>query len=318
MDNYLFRAEEKHVDMRLDKFIYLVVDGFTRSRIQGLISSGCVWVNGHLKEKNYKVKINDIITLKVPDAIILEDTKPENIPIDIIYEDKDLVIVNKEKGMVVHPAIGNFTGTLVNALLYYCRGNLSDINGIIRPGIVHRIDKDTSGLLIVAKNNFSHQILAQQIKVHSFKREYEAIVHGIFKNCFGEVDFPIGRDSKDRKKFSVTLKNSKIAVTFYKVLASYKDFSHLRLTLKTGRTHQIRVHMSYINHPIAGDLVYGPKKLKAFERKLNGQCLHAKYIGFVHPRSNNFLEFESNLPNYFINFLQFLENKTLFGDAKTM
>ena len=311
MDSYLFKVEEERIGIRLDKFIYLVIDGFTRSRIQGLISSGCVCVNDGLKEKNYRVKLNDIVALKVPDAIILEDTKPENIPINIVYEDNDLLIVNKEKGMVVHPAMGNFTGTLVNALLYHCRGNLSDINGVIRPGIVHRIDKDTSGLLIVAKNNFSHQILAQQIKVHSFKREYETVVHGIFKNNFGEINFPIGRDSKDRKKFSVTFKNSKVAMTFYKLLTNYKDFSHLRITLKTGRTHQIRVHMSYINHPVAGDYLYGPKKLKVFEKKLNGQCLHAKYIGFVHPRRNNFLEFESKLPKYFLDFLQFLENKIL-------
>ena len=303
IENYFFKVKENQVGTRLDKFICESNEGLTRSRVQSLISDGNVHINGILKNKNYLVRLNDVINIKIPEAVILENSQPENIPIDILYEDQDIIIVNKKKGMVVHPAIGNFSGTLVNALLYHCKGGLSDLNGVIRPGIVHRIDKDTSGLLVAAKNNFAHLYLAQQIKDHSFKRIYEAIAHGFFKKQSGEINLPIGRDNKDRKKFAVTLKNSKTALTFYEVLTNYKNFSHLKLTLKTGRTHQIRVHMSYLNHPLAGDMVYGCKKMDSLEKALKGQCLHAKYIGICHPRSKKFLEFESNLPEYFTNFI---------------
>lgn len=238
----------------------------------------------------------------IPPPVPLE-VKAQQIPLDIVYEDDDLLVVNKPKGMVVHPAVGNHEGTLVNALLAHCGDSLSGINGIIRPGIVHRIDKDTSGLLIVAKNDFAHQHLAQQIKVHSFTREYEAVVHGGFSDEEGTVDAPIGRHPVERKKMAVTEKNSRNAVTHYRVLQRYQNFTHLRLRLETGRTHQIRVHMAYMGHPVAGDPVYGPKKPVG---GLSGQCLHAKLIGFMHPRNGRYLEFESPLPAYFVQFLRTL------------
>lgn len=226
---------------------------------------------------------------------------------EIIYEDNDLLVVNKPKGMVVHPAAGNYDGTLVNALLYHCGDSLSGINGVMRPGIVHRIDKDTSGLLIVAKNDFAHFSLAEQIKEHSFTREYEAIVYGNLKDDEGTVNAPIGRSQYDRKKMCVTEKNSKHAVTHYRVIARYKGYTHIKCILETGRTHQIRVHMAYIGHPVSGDLVYGVKNEKV---DFTGQCLHARKIGFVHPRSGKYLEFTSQLPEYFRNYLEKLDKIT--------
>lgn len=307
--NYVFNVNSENEGIRLDKFLYESASAFTRTRIQNLILSGNVFVSGEHKNKSYITHVGDAITLTVPDAVILEDTKPENIPLNIIYEDKELLLVNKEKGMVVHPAAGNWSGTLVNALLFHCKGKLSDINGVIRPGIVHRIDKDTSGILIVAKNNIAHLCLAEQIKVHSFKREYEAVVHGTLKDLNKEINLPIGRDKHNRKKFTVTLKNSKPATTVYKVLDIYKRFSHLRLILKTGRTHQIRVHMAQMNHPVAGDTLYGASKnFSQLEKELNGQCLHAKYIGFTHPKSDKFIEFETSLPEYFKTFINKIKN----------
>ena len=215
-------------------------------------------------------------------------------------------MVNKPKDMVVHPAAGNYTGTLVNALLYHCGDSLSGINGVMRPGIVHRIDKDTSGLLMVAKNDFAHRSLAQQIKEHSFRREYQAVVYGRFKEPEGVVDAPIGRNPADRKKMAVTMKNSRHAVTHYEVIREYASFSHMRLRLETGRTHQIRVHMAYLGHPVAGDPVYGPKKVI---KELNGQCLHAGLIGFVHPKTGEYMEITSELPEYFTSFLRKIENE---------
>lgn len=307
--NFTFNVNSENEGVRLDKFIYESANAFTRTRVQNLILDGNVFVNGECKNKSYVVHGGDIITLTVPDVVVAEDTKPENIPINVIYEDKDLLLVNKEKGMVVHPAAGNWSGTLVNALLFHCKNNLSDINGIIRPGIVHRIDKDTSGILIVAKNNNAHLCLAEQIKAHSFKREYEAIVHGTLKELSKEINLPIGRDKYNRKKFTVTLKNSKPATTVYKLLNVYKKFSHLRLILKTGRTHQIRVHMAHIHHPVAGDASYGASKNFSMpEKNLNGQCLHAKYIGFTHPKTNKFIEFETSLPEYFKMFISKIKN----------
>ena len=231
----------------------------------------------------------------------VDDTAaPEEIPLDIVYEDNDLLVVNKPKGMVVHPAAGNRTGTLVNALLAHCGDSLSGINGVIRPGIVHRIDKDTSGLLIVAKNDAAHRSLATQIKAHSFTREYQAVVYGKLRQDDGTIDAPIGRSTADRKKMAVTEKNSRSAVTHYHVLARYDGFTHVALRLETGRTHQIRVHMAWLGHPVAGDPVYGPKKVIA---SLGGQCLHAGKIGFEHPRTGEWMEFESPLPPYFTKFL---------------
>jgi 23S rRNA pseudouridine1911/1915/1917 synthase len=296
-------VEDSFVGTRIDKFLVDSLEGFTRSGLSKLITDGNVTVNSLIVSKNYKCRINDEIVVTVPDAVPL-GTTAENIPLDIVYEDGDLLVVNKPKGMVVHPAAGNYAGTLVNALLYHCKDSLSGINGVTRPGIVHRIDKDTSGLLIVAKNDFAHISLAQQIQEHSFHRAYQAVCYGNIKEDNGTVHQPIGRNPKDRKKMAVTDKNSKDAVTHYEVIKRYGDFTHIRCILETGRTHQIRVHMSYIGHPLAGDSVYGPKKVIT---SLNGQCLHAGEIGFVHPRSQEYMEFKSELPEYFTKFLNKLE-----------
>ncbi len=291
---------------RLDKFVSSSLSDITRSFVQKLIDKKNISVNSNYKSCNYKIRYNDIIEVNIPSPEIIK-TLPENIPLNIIYEDDDLLVVNKPKGMVVHPAVGNFTGTLVNALLYHCGDTLSGINGEIRPGIVHRIDKDTSGLLIVAKNDYAHNKLALQIKEHSFNREYEAVVYGNIKNQEGTIDAPIGRNPADRKKMAVTSKASKNAITHYRVLNRYNGFTHIKLKLETGRTHQIRVHMAYIGHPVAGDILYGPKKVI---KSLNGQCLHARLIGFIHPRSGKYIEFETELPDYFKNFLLELKKKT--------
>ncbi len=290
---------ESEINQRIDKFISLKLDKYSRSSIQKMINNNNILINGKKSKNNYKLKLNDILEIIIPEPKEI-NILPENILLDIIYEDNDLLVINKKKGMVVHPAAGNQSGTLVNALLFHCKNSLSGINGKIRPGIVHRIDKDTSGLLIVAKNDFSHNKLAKQIKDHSFKREYETIVYGNIKNDSGTINFPIGRHQIDRKKMSVIYKNSKTAITHYKVIKRYYKFTHLKLKLETGRTHQIRVHMSYIGYPVAGDHVYGPKKVI---KELNGQCLHAKSIGFIHPRYEKYLEFESKLPSYFKTFL---------------
>lgn len=285
---------------RIDKIICTAIDNISRSAVQKIIDDGGVSVGGIIVSKNYKVRSGDMIRLIIPEAKELQVTA-ENIPLDIRYEDDDLLVVNKPKGMVVHPAAGNYDSTLVNALLYHCKGSLSGINGVIRPGIVHRIDKDTSGLLIVAKNDMAHISLAEQIKVHSFTREYQSVVYGKMKQGNGTVDAPIGRHPVDRKKMAVTQKNSKNAVTHYSVINQYRDFAHLRLRLETGRTHQIRVHMAYIGHPVAGDPVYGPKKII---ESLSGQCLHAGLIGFKHPRTKEYIEIESELPEYFTDFIR--------------
>lgn len=303
-DSFIFTVLAENSGERIDKFISDRASRFSRSAVAKIIEEGGVCVNGSVISKNYKCRENDKIILVVPQAKPLE-AEAENIPLDIAYEDNDLLVVNKPKGMVVHPAAGNYSGTLVNALLYHCGDSLSGINGVIRPGIVHRIDKDTSGLLIVAKNDMSHLSLAKQIKEHSFERAYECVVHGNIKEDSGTVNQPIGRHPKDRKKMAVVYRNSKNAVTHYEVLNRFGKFTHIRCRLETGRTHQIRVHMAYIGHPVAGDEVYGPKKI---QKGLNGQCLHAKHIGFVHPRTGQWLEFESELPEYFTSFLNKLEN----------
>ena len=296
-----FIVQENYNTERLDKVISENIEDITRSYAQKIIKDDRVSVDSAIiNDKNYRVLNGQKIKVNLPEPEKL-DVLPENIPIEIVYEDEDLLVVNKPKGMVVHPASGNYSGTLVNALMHYCEGTLSSINGTIRPGIVHRIDKDTSGLLIVAKNDFSHKCLASQIKEHSFSREYEAIVYGNLKNDRGTVSARIGRNKLNRKKMSVTNENSRAAVTHYNVLKRYKGFTHIRLKLETGRTHQIRVHMSYIGHPVAGDPVYGPKHII---KELKGQCLHAKYIGFIHPRTSKFMEFESDLPDYFKEFLK--------------
>ncbi len=284
---------------RIDKFLSVLVPDCSRNSIQKLIEQGNVTINGESVNKKYKVNTDDEI-LVVTGELKPLDAEPENIPLDIVYEDDDLLVVNKPRGMVVHPAPGNYTGTLVNALLYHCKDSLSGINGVLRPGIVHRIDKDTSGLLIVAKNDKAHMGLAEQIKEHSFTREYNAVICGHLKDQEGTVNAPIGRNPKDRKKMCVTMQNSKNAVTHYGVIEEYNGYSHVSLKLETGRTHQIRVHMAHLGHPVAGDLVYGHDKKSA---ELNGQCLHAIKIGFIHPIKNEYMEFSSDLPDYFKSFI---------------
>lgn len=306
-DTYDFTVGESDCGLRIDRLLSDKLDFLTRSAVQKNIDSQNVTVNSCAVSKNYKCRLNDRVEILIPDAVALE-TKAENIPLDIVYEDSDLLVVNKPKGMVVHPANGNWDGTLVNALLYHCRDSLSGINGVIRPGIVHRIDKDTSGLLIVAKNDAAHLGLAEQIKEHSFSRMYEAVVYGNIKEDGGTVNQPIGRNPKDRKKMAVVQNNAKPAVTHFQVIQRYGEFTHIRCMLETGRTHQIRVHMAYIGHPLAGDSVYGPKKVITY---LNGQCLHAKLIGFNHPVLNRYMEFDSELPEYFKDFLAKLNHKYL-------
>ncbi|MBR3593894.1 MAG: RluA family pseudouridine synthase [Clostridia bacterium] len=292
---------------RLDVYVSELAD-VTRSRAASLLSDGCVLVNGENKPKNYLLKTGDEVLVSLPEPVSAE-AKPQDIALDIVFEDSDMLVVNKPKGMVVHPAAGNPDGTLVNALLFHCGDSLSGINGVTRPGILHRIDKDTSGLLMVAKNDTAHNFLAEQIKEHSFFREYEAVVHGDIRSDRGRIEAPIGRHPVKRKQMAVTEKNSKEAVTEYEVLKRFGDFTHVRLRLHTGRTHQIRVHMSFMGHPVAGDPVYGPKKA-AGQGILAGQCLHAKRLGFIHPKNGEYMEFDSELPEYFKAFLNSLEDRT--------
>lgn len=303
-NNFIFNTDENDIGIRIDKFLSEKFTDKTRSALQKYIENGLVLSNGKKISKNYKIKLSDVITVNIPKPVEV-DIKPENIPLDIVYEDDCLLVVNKPKGMVVHPAPGNYEGTLVNALMYHCGNSLSGINGEIRPGIVHRIDKNTSGLLMVAKNDTSHQSLAEQIKEHSFLREYEAVVYGNIKEDSGVVDAPIGRSKNDRKKMCITDKNSKEARTHFEVIERFGNFTHVKFRLETGRTHQIRVHMTYMGNPIAGDDVYGPKKVIT---KLNGQCLHAKTLGFIHPKTAEFMKFETELPEYFTKFLSQLRN----------
>lgn len=288
------------IGLRLDKAITVLCEDLSRNAAQQLIDDENILVNGVVANKKYSVKKNDVVTVVLPEPKELS-VDAENIPLDIVYEDEHLLVVNKPKGMVVHPAAGNYNGTLVNALLYHCGDSLSGINGVIRPGIVHRIDKDTSGLLIVAKNDIAHKGLAEQIKDHSFTREYKTVVVGNVKDNEGTIDAPIGRHPKDRKKQAVTDKNSRNAVSHFEVLERFNGFTFLKVRLETGRTHQIRVHMAYRGTPVAGDVVYGnPKKTYG----LQGQCLHAATIGFVHPITKEYLEFTSDLPDYFTDFIR--------------
>lgn len=299
MTELVFSASTEDSGIRVDRFLQARLPDHSRSAIQKWMEDGCVLVNGKSVAKNYKLSDACEILVRIPEPQELQ-VRAENIPLDIVYEDDDLLVVNKPKGMVVHPAPGNSDGTLVNALLYHCKGSLSGINGVIRPGIVHRIDKDTSGLLMVAKNDRAHLGLAEQIKEHSFDRVYETVVYGQFKEDSGTVNAPIGRHPVDRKRMAVTASHSREAVTHFQVLERLNGFTHLRVQLETGRTHQIRVHMAYIGHPVAGDPVYGPRKVIS---ELHGQCLHAREIGFTHPVTGERMHFSSPLPDYFVRFL---------------
>ena len=305
MENRTWIPGSERTGERLDVFISGEMDQ-TRSAVQHWIEQGYVTVSGLHRPKNYRLREGDRIRADIPDAVPCRAIAQE-IPLDIVFEDDDLLVVNKPKGMVVHPAAGNPDGTLVNALLAHCGDSLSGINGVMRPGIVHRIDKDTSGLLIVAKNDIAHTGLAEQIKAHSFTREYEAVVTGHLSPPSGTVDQPIGRHPIQRKKMAVIQMNSKRAVTHYETLADYPGFAHVCLRLETGRTHQIRVHMAWLGHPLAGDTVYGGMRQPGFE----GQCLHARRIGFLHPRKKEWMEFTSDLPAYFT---AFLERIGILGD----
>lgn len=301
-----FIVEEDMKGTRLDVVLSLVIEEASRSHLQKLIDIGRVEVNGEpVTLKKLKMKAGDAVKVTVPEPVHL-NVIPEDIPLDIVYEDDDVLVVNKPKGMVVHPAAGNYTGTLVNAILYHCK-NLSSINGVIRPGIVHRIDKDTSGLLMIAKNDTAHRSLAEQLSSHSITRAYRAVVYHNFQEDTGTVNAPIGRDPKNRLKMAVTQLNSKEAVTHYRVLQRFGNFTYIECRLETGRTHQIRVHMAHTNHPLLGDAVYGPKKKTM---GVETQVLHAKLLGFRHPRTGAYMEFDSPLPEEFTAILKKLGGNT--------
>ena len=297
LEKFNYIADE---NIRIDKFIASNLEGVTRSHIQKLIDEGHVTVDGKGVKSNHKLKMGQNVEVTLPEAKQL-DVKAEDIELDIVYEDEHMLVVNKPQNMVVHPAAGNFEGTLVNALMHHCGDSLSGINGVIRPGIVHRIDKDTSGLLLVAKDDATHIGLSEQIKEHSLTRKYIAIVHGNFKNDEGTVDAPIGRHPTDRKKMCITEKNSKNAVTHYRVLQRFMEYTLVECRLETGRTHQIRVHMASLGHPVMGDKTYGVKKEKY---NLSGQLLHAKIVGFIHPITKEYMEFETDIPERFMKFLK--------------
>lgn len=299
-------VKENDINKRLDVFISEKLEGKSRSYVQGLIEEEKVKVNEKPKKSNYKLRLNDLVIVEVPEVTALEIEK-ENIPLDIIYEDNDVIVINKSQDMVVHPAPGNYSGTLVNALLYHCN-DLSGINGVIRPGIVHRIDKDTSGILVIAKNDNAHNRLAEQLKEHSMTRTYYALVEGKLKEDSGTINAPIGRHPVERIKMAVVKNNGKEAITHYKVLERFNHYTLVKCNLETGRTHQIRVHMAYIGHPLLGDTVYGFKKQKF---KLQGQVLHAKELGFIHPTTNEYMKFTSNIPKYFEDLLENLRKSDI-------
>lgn len=294
MEKHCFTADIEHEDQRIDRYLTEMLPEQSRSFFQKLIRDGFVMVNHIIVKVNYRLKTGDVIEIDIPDAVPTEIV-PENIPLDILYEDDDLLIVNKPKGMVVHPAVGHSTGTLVNAIMYHCQGNLSGINGEIRPGIVHRIDKDTTGSLIICKNDEAHRNIAEQIKEHSVTRRYVGVVAGTFSEESGTVEGAIGRHPNDRKRMTINEKNGKPAVTHYRVLQTLKGASFMEFELETGRTHQIRVHMASISHPLLGDTVYGNSKNPY---KLQGQALHARTIGFIHPTTGEYIEVSAPIPEY--------------------
>lgn len=307
-----FNVEQEDAGKRLDSFLSEKIEGYSRTYMQKLIDEGHCKVNGKDTKANYKLRLEDQVEAVIPDPVPLE-VEPEDIALDIVHEDDDIIIINKPQGMVVHPAHGNYSGTVVNALLEHCK-NLSDynsltgINGVMRPGIVHRIDKDTSGIIVIAKNNETHLSLSEQLKEHSINRKYIALLEGRLKNDSGVVETLIGRNPKDRKQMAVVSVNGKRAVTHYRVLERFENNTLIEAVLETGRTHQIRVHMAYLGHPVVGDTVYGYKKQR-FET--NGQLLHARVLGFIHPTRKEYVEFEAPLPDYFEKILRTLRSKSL-------
>ncbi len=300
MSQISLQADETYMDERLDKFLSAMLPDQSRSYLQKIIKDGNVLVNGEPKKSSYRLEDGDEVTADLPE-LKSPDVEPENIPLDILYEDDSILMVNKPKGMVVHPSAGHYTGTLVNAVLWHCQGQLSGINGVSRPGIVHRIDKDTTGVLVVCKNDAAHNAVAAQLKEHSITRKYRAIVHGVIKEDEGTVDAPIGRHPTERKKMASGVKNGKRAVTHYRVLERFQGYTYVECQLETGRTHQIRVHMASIHHPLLGDTVYGPAK---DSHHLEGQTLHAMVLGLIHPVTGEYLEVEAPLPEYFENLLK--------------
>ena len=300
-----FFSIETENDIRIDKYLAQEMPELSRSHIQKLIKDGNILVNQKPVKANYRLSFDDMVEVTIPE-LKEPEIEAENIPLDILYEDADIIIVNKPKQMVVHPAPGHYSGTLVNALMYHCGSQLSGINGVMRPGIVHRIDMDTTGSLLVCKNDMAHQHLAAQLKEHSIKRVYEAVVHGNIKEDKGTVNAPIGRHPVDRKKMSIHAKQARDAVTHYKVLKRFGNYTYIQCELETGRTHQIRVHMASIGHPLVGDMVYGPAKCPF--RDLIGQTLHAKTLGIIHPRTGEYLEVNAPLPQYFTELLDKLTN----------
>ncbi|WP_078554803.1 RluA family pseudouridine synthase [Bacillus alkalicellulosilyticus] len=303
MEQFEWKMTEEHQNERIDKVISTLEEGWSRSQVQQWIKDGQLTVNGSTVKSNYKMQAGDEVVIEIPEPEVLE-VIPEEMELDIAYEDNDVIVVNKPRGMVVHPAPGHYTGTLVNGLMHHCK-DLSGINGVIRPGIVHRIDKDTSGLLMVAKNDRAHHSLVEQLKAKTTTRIYHAIVHGVIAHDTGTIDAPIGRDKQDRQSMTVTEENSRDAVTHFTVLDRFKDFTHVQCQLETGRTHQIRVHMKYIGFPLAGDPKYGPKKTL----DINGQALHAGVLGFTHPTTDEYMEFEAPMPQDMVELLEYLKRK---------
>ena len=294
MNHNMFVVEEELSDIRIDKYLTAIIPNLSRTYIQKLLKEGYILVNNNICRANYIVQADDRILVSIPEPVSAQ-IEAENIPLDILYEDDDILIVNKPKNMVVHPAAGHNTGTLVNALMYHCKDHLSLINGVLRPGIVHRIDKDTTGALIVCKNDFSHNYIAEQLKKHSITRKYIGIIQGCLKEETGTIQAPIGRHPTNRKVMAVNYNNGKDAITHYKVLKHFQQYTLVEFQLETGRTHQIRVHMASIHHPLLGDSVYNHNKCPY---KLEGQCLHAKTIGFIHPTTKEYMEFEAPIPDY--------------------
>lgn len=300
MEYLSITVDNQENNLRIDKLLSDRIPEQSRSYLQKLIKDGNITVNGSIVKPNYKVQANDLINLSLPEPEE-PDILPENIPLDILHEDDDILVINKPKGMVVHPSAGHYTGTVVNAVMYHCNGNLSGINGVMRPGIVHRIDMDTTGAIVICKSDQAHQNLAEQLKVHSITRKYRAIVYGNFKDDNGTITGDIGRHPIDRKKMAIVQRNGKPAITHYHVLERFGAYTYIECQLETGRTHQIRVHMASTGHPLLGDELYGPSKCPFH---LQGQCLHAMILGFQHPISGQYVQFEAPLPDYFTHLLQ--------------